>query len=314
MLGVAAVTPFDSVRLFPLQHPLILKILAMHSAIKETLAGMVKGLAPNLVHYHQTTTWAERSLPHFIILGAQKAGTTSLHEYLSQHPQLVPSLKKEVHFFDGGTNPKIDTFAKGLPWYRAHFPLEKHLEDGKKTFESSPLYLFHPRVPQRIAEMLPTVKMIVLLRNPSKRAISHYFHEKRKGREPLPMYEAFTQEEHRLEPVLKTADYNSHAFIHYSYKGRGLYWQQLERYFQYFTRDQVLILASEELFRRTEACLRTVFEFIGVDPAYKVANLQPKNVANNRTAVPSKVYDDLDEFFKPHNEKLYQLLGQDFGW
>jgi hypothetical protein len=286
----------------------------MHQTIQRTLAGVARAIVPDLVHQYQKNTWAQRSLPQFIILGAQKAGTTSLHDYLSQHPQLVPSLKKEVHFFDGGTHPSIDTFEKGLPWYRAHFPLERDLQDGKQTFESSPLYLFHPRVPQRIAEVLPNVKMIVLLRNPSKRAISHYFHERRKGREPLGMYEAFTSEECRLAPLIENANYNSHGFIHHSYKCRGLYQQQLERYFQLFTKEQLLILSSEHFFSATAACLRTVFEFIGVDPEYQVTNLQPKNVANNRTVVPPLVDDYLDEFFKPHNERLYQLLGQDFGW
>lgn len=116
-----------------------------------------------------------------------KCGTTSLFYYLAQHPQLIPSATKEVHFFDGRVSLENDTWALGLPWYRAHFPLKISMGDGKKAFEASPSYLFHPWAPERIHATLPNVKLIALLRNPAKRAVSHYLHERRKGRETLPL-------------------------------------------------------------------------------------------------------------------------------
>jgi hypothetical protein len=177
---------------------------------------------------YRQATWRRRILPDFIIIGAMKSGTSSLFAYLSQHPQLYPSCKKEVHFFDGGLNPKIDTFEKGQAWYRAHFPLTSKMSIDSKTFEASPLYIFNPLAPKRIFDLVPNVKIIAVLRNPIERAISHYFHEKRKNRESLPIYEALLNEEKRLEPVIKRKDYKNRIFIDYSYKTRGLYKEQLE--------------------------------------------------------------------------------------
>src|SRR5579863_6754349 len=116
-----------------------------------------------------------RLLPDFMIIGTQKGGTTSLYNYLIDHPNISSIFKKEPHFFDFN-------FYKGVSWYRAHFPslLEKYYSErvhGQKfiTGEASPYYLYHPLVPQRIKETMPTAytKFIVLLRNPIDRAYSH---------------------------------------------------------------------------------------------------------------------------------------------
>ncbi len=100
---------------------------------------------------HRTATWQARCLPHFIIIGAQTAGTTSLHFYLSQHPQLQMALKKEIHYFDGGLVFDIDNYEKGEAWYRAHFQKKKKLDPSHLTYEASPRYIFHPLAPERIA-------------------------------------------------------------------------------------------------------------------------------------------------------------------
>ncbi len=129
---------------------------------------------------YRQATWHLRSLPNFIVIGANKSGTTSLYFYLSQHPQLLPSSTKEVHFFDGGgTKSNINTFPKGPSWYRSHFPLKKDMLPHQKTFEASPSYICHPLVPRRIFELLPDVKIIALLRNPTERAIAHFFWKKK---------------------------------------------------------------------------------------------------------------------------------------
>ena len=132
-------------------------------------------LKKRIILEYQKLSSDKRSFPDFIIIGAQKSGTTSMYAYLEQHPDIIGSLNKEIHFFDGGTNPKVDNFKKGINWYKAHFPLCENVEN-KKIFEASPLYIFSPLVPKRIANYIPKVKVIALLRNPSDRAISHYFH------------------------------------------------------------------------------------------------------------------------------------------
>ncbi len=281
---------------------------------RRLIQNSVKSNIRRIILKCRQATWSNRCLPDFIIIGSQKAGTTSLYAYLSQHPQLVPSYKKEVHFFDGGLKPSVDTFMKGKPWYLAHFPLRKNINNSQQVFEASPLYIFNPLAPQRIANLVPNIKIIALLRNPTERAISHYFHEKRMGRELLAISAALKKEESRLKPVIEAKDYKSEIFIHYSYKSRGLYKKQLERYFKLFSEDQILVIDSEEFFDKPDTCLKRVFEFVEVDSEFKVPDITPKNVANNKSGVASYVYDDLDSFFMPHNQKLYEMLGVNYGW
>ena len=259
-------------------------------------------------------TWRGRRLPDFIIIGAQKTGTSSLFRYLNQHPQLRASFRKEVHFFDGGLDPDVDDFSKGQAWYRSHFPRKASVVDGQRVFEASPLYIFNPLAPKRIAESIPQAKLILVLRNPVERAISHYFHEVRRGREPLPLMEALQSEDRRLAAALEGQDFKSYEFIHYSYKSRGLYREQLARYLEHFAMEDILILSSEAMLADPRSTLRRVFEFVGVDPEFSVGNLRPSNIGRNKEAVEPEVYAYLQDYFRAPNEELYELIGQDLGW
>src|SRR5690348_1015601 len=138
-----------------------------------------------------------RLLPDFLIIGTQRGGTTSLYHYLQAHPCIGPASTKEVHFFDM-------RFHKGLAWYRGHFPsridqyaVEQAHGHSLVTGEATALYLFHPHAPKRVAEALPSVKLIVLLRNPVNRALSHYYHAVKHGQETLSFEEAIQGEEQR---------------------------------------------------------------------------------------------------------------------
>ena len=283
-------------------------------SLKQMIPNWIKPYALSVRRQYRRATWRYRALPDFIIIGAQKSGTSSIYYYLSQHPQLLPSFNKEVHFFDGGLDSSVDNFEKGKPWYCAHFPLNKNISADQKTFEASPLYIFNPLAPKRIFDLIPQVKIIALLRNPTERAISHYFHEKRFHREPLSIYEAFEKEEQRLGPVIKEKDYKSDIYMHQSYKSRGLYKDQLERYLKYFSMDQILVMSSEMFFTHPDHSLKRMFEFVGVDTDYKVKDLTPMNVARNRRDVAPEVYEYLNNFFLPHNQALYELVGEDYGW
>ena len=270
-------------------------------------------LKEDLIWSTREATWRFRPLPDFIIIGAQKSGTTSLFFYLSQHPEIVPPLKKEIHYFDGGLKPNVDNYCKGEPWYRAHFPLKGNLAPGQIVFEASPLYLYNPLAPRRIFDLMPDVKMIVLLRNPINRAISQFNHNKRQGKEPLSLFEALKKEEARMRPAVEQNDYKSDLFRRYSYKSRGLYKEQLERYFNHFSRDQLLILPSKVFFTQTRKTLRRIFDFVGVSEDFQVKDLTPRNVSHKNRNVPPAVYQYLDSFFKPHNQALFDLLGEDLG-
>lgn len=266
-----------------------------------------------LSRQYRLWTADRRCLPDFIIIGTQKGGTTSLFHYLAQHPQLRASWRKEVHYFDGGLNPRRDNYARETRWYRANFPLAGDMTAGEQAFEASPLYLFHPLAPARMAALLPDVRLIALLRNPVERALSHYFHEVRKGRETLPVMEALQNEEARLAPVLEAGDYKHTAFMHFSYKLRGHYAEQIRRYHQYFPPEKLLVLGSEAFFTEPQASLQRIFDFVGVG-AGNVPDLMARNVGSNRAHVPPPVYDYLQAYYQPLNRDLYDLLGTDFGW
>ena len=251
-----------------------------------------------------------RALPDFLIIGAQKSGTTSLYKYLVEHPKILPSFKKEVHFFDLN-------YHKGVGWYRAHFPLkvEKNLKAGL-TGEATPLYIFHPHVPQRVHSIIPKVKLIVMLRNPVDRAYSHYWHEVRKGRERLGFEEAIRAEERRvkdeLKKVMDNEHYNSFNFIHYTYLTRGIYVEQLRRWMHYFPRKQFFIFSSEEFFSNPSKIYIEILKFLRL-PRWEP---QEYRVYHKGRYPPMNrlIREQLVDFFKPYNEELYRLIGRKFNW
>ena len=282
--------------------------------LKKITINRLKPISNQLIWAYRRVTWRSRRLPDFIIIGAQKSGTSSLYAYLSQHPQIVPSFLKEVHFFDGVKYPAVDMSVRSQAWYRAHFPVDKKINDHCKTFEASPLYIFHPLAPKRIHDLLPEVKMIAILRNPTERTVSHYLHSKRFGYESLPFEKALQAEKNRLESAMSKNNFTDKHFIHHSYKKRGLYKQQLERYFEYFRRDQLFVISSEELFFEPQNALQQVFNFLEIDNDFKVKDLKPRNVTNIKTRIAPSVYQDLNEYFLPHNTALFNLIGRRFAW
>ncbi len=256
-----------------------------------------------------------RSLPQFIVIGAQKAGTTSLQYYLSQHPHIVPGFRKGIHFFDGGLHPDVvDNFKKGVGWYRAHFPLKKELGSDRITGEASPLYIYNPVAAARIHAVVPEVKLIAVLRNPADRAISQYYHEERKQGTGEEILKRFNDEDEILGRALNEADYKSFAFLHRSYRSRGLYCQQLERYLKLFSRDQLLVVNSEVFFENPTETLRRIFSYLKIDNDFIVPDITPKNTASNSGKVSPEVSAYLREYFRPHNEALYDLIGEKFNW
>jgi hypothetical protein len=283
------------------------------ASIRKILPGWLKRWGRSLIWKWRLQTARFRVLPDFLIIGVQKGGTTSLYAYLEQHPQILPSYRKEIEFFDGGKHD-YDQFQNGERWYRAHFPLKMMMRPGKKTFEASPSYIFNPQAPERIHEMLPNVKLILLLRNPTERAVSHYFHMKRQGSEPLPMLEAFKEEEERLAPVWGTKDYNTRTFDFLSYKSRGKYEEQISRYLKYFPRNQLLIIESDEFYHDLEGTLKRIFAYVGVDETVSIRDLKARNVSENRTEIDPEVREYLDGFFEPYNQKLYALIGKNYKW
>jgi hypothetical protein len=260
-----------------------------------------------------------RVLPDFLIIGAQKGGTTSLYDYLGQHPQIARSLRKEINFFTGGPDPEVDLWRLGEGWYRAHFPLRAKMAPGQKAFEASPDYMLHPLAAGRIAGLLPDVKLVAMLRNPTDRAISHYFHNVREGEparngETLPIGAAMAAEEARMAPILAAEDYRCVAFRALSYKLRGHYADQLARYLALFPRENLLVLRAEDLFEDPDGLMARLFAFLDVAPNLAALQFAARNVGFNARPVDPAVRESLDAYFAPLNRRLYELIGEDFGW
>jgi hypothetical protein len=247
-----------------------------------------------------------RALPGTVILGAQKSGTTSLHYYLVQHPGVTAPLRKEVHYFDLNLE-------RGERWYRAHFG---HSDAPGLNLDSSPYYLFHPAVPQRLRDLLPQARLIVLLRDPVRRAYSHYWHECDKGREKLSFEDAVAAEPGRVdaahEALARGQVAHSGDHQHFSYLARGRYAEQLERWFAAFPREQFLILRFEDLAREPLAVLNRTLGFLGLAPATSVS-LEARH-KRSYPPMSEATAARLREYFEPHNRRLEALLGQSMGW
>ncbi len=257
-----------------------------------------------------------RVLPDFIIIGAQRSGTTSLYSYLVAHPGVAPAFKKEVHFFDLN-------FRKGVGWYRGHFPTRVYRRWAERirkhrilSGEATPYYLFHPHAPRRTFELVPRVRLLALLRNPVDRAYSHYQHERRRGRETLSFEEALAREAERLNGemrrLLADEDYDSFNHRHYSYLSRGIYIEQVRAWTALFPREQMLILKSEDLFDDPERVMKQVYDFLELPP-WAPAKWEKYHV-EQYPEMDASMRGRLLEYFRLHNEKLSQYLGVNFDW
>ncbi|RMH14569.1 MAG: sulfotransferase [Gammaproteobacteria bacterium] len=251
-------------------------------------------------------------MPDFIIIGAQKSGTTSLYQYLTGHPNILPALVKEVHFFDLNHH-------RGKDWYLSNFPyIQRHHSNANRYIcgESSPYYLFHPLVPKRMRELCPHVKLIVLLRNPVDRAVSHYHHMVQRGLEKLSFIDALKEEGRRLEGeearLIADPKYISAAHWHYSYLSRGLYAQQLQRWFELFPKESLLILKAEDFFQETSSKLHEVCQFLGVSKWN--FQIQEKHNVGSYRKVDEEAVRFLEDYYREPNRQLVELLGSEFDW
>ena len=263
-------------------------------------------------------TAGNRTLPKFLIIGGAKCGTTSLYDYLVQHPNVMALYdnRKEINYLDR-------KLGKGLSWYKGHFPLRNEIKElenrlgGKVVVgEATTSYIFHPNAPHLVKELMPDVKIIAVLRNPIDRAYSQYHHEVRKGREQLPFEEAVDMEPRRLngeyEKILADKYYHSEERHDHSYLERGKYAEQLDRWFQYFPREQFLILKSEDLFQNPAPLYKKVLAFLGLTD-FQGIRFEKLN-AGKYTDLSPELRARLAAYFQVPNQKLSELLKTDFGW
>jgi hypothetical protein len=259
------------------------------------------------------------------VIGTNASGTTSFYWNLVQHPQILPATTKEVHFYDRH-------WEEGLGWYRAHFPLLPATR-GRITGEATPSYLFRPVVAGRVAATVPDAKLIALLRNPVDRAYGHYHKRLRKG-SIGPSFQAVARAELELlgRSPLSRATLEARVALRDTQRGtplreldlasydgtpfllRGLYRIQLEEWFKHFPRDRFLILASEDYYRDSPRILReAACDFLGC-ACWKPSRYRSRNQGHSYPPMDPAIRAELSEFFRPHNEALYELLERDLGW
>lgn len=263
--------------------------------------------------------------PDFIIIGAKRAGTTSLYRYLVRHPRVLPMFPsngflplkenlKGVHYFDTG-------YGHGNAWYHSHFPSQltriwaSRRSGGRViTGEASPYYFFHPHAAERAARAVGSARLVLLLRDPVERTFSHYREQVRNGVEHLDFEAALAAEPRRLadarEAGPKWAD--SFAYEHQSYVAQSEYATAIVRWLAVYPRSQLLIVRSEDFYADPQGVYDEVLIFLKLPP-YPLTDVASWNAAPTSAMRPS-TRQKLCDHFASHNAELAALLGRDFGW
>ena len=253
-----------------------------------------------------------RVLPDFFVIGAGRTGTTSLYHYLDQHPSLSKSAYDELGFFDVN-------FHLGLNWYRSLFPSVftkfriKLKTDFFMTYDVTPSYVRRPWIAKRIKKLFPKSKLIIVLRNPVDRTYSHYHLHRKFGETRT--FEEFIKNEiddiSKWDVELKDDNYFA-TKVENSSLARAFYAEQLPIWFEQFSKNQILIISSENLASNTRKTMNEIFSFLNL-PEYDIPDIKKVNVSK-KSKMNSKTQEILLEFFKPYNEQLYDFLNKKFDW
>lgn len=217
------------------------------------------------------------ALPDYLILGAQRCGTTSMMNYIADHPGVGRVPRREIKFF-------YQNWKRGWRWYESLFGDEPGLLHGEK----SPSYLIFPSTPVRVMERIPKAKFIALLRNPVHRALSQYGMRKRL----IGVNVSFDDFNWRNGYMLE----------------RGHYATQLKRWFKHYPRSQFLILKSEDFFEDTRGTMDRVWDFLGLERVHP-EQYQVHGSNTEATKVSDESIRKLEEYYAPHRRELKELLG-----
>ena len=266
----------------------------------------VRKVARNAIWGFGRATSRWRPLPDFLVLGAQKAGTTALYAYLRWHPGITGPSWKEVSFFDRH-------WWRGEAWYRGQFPLRSR---GRLVGEASPSYLFHPLAPERVRSLVPEARLVALVRDPVARAYSHYQHEVALGREPLSFEDALAAEPSRTqgeaERLVADPRAFSRAWWDHTYVARGRYAEQLERWLEVFPREQLLVVPTEDLGERPAETYAAILAFLGAE-AHELGEY-PRIFGREYAEMRPETRAALTQTFAEPNRRLEALLGRELGW
>lgn len=252
----------------------------------------------------------EGAMPEFLVIGAQKGGTAFFYHLLTRHPLVAPAQRKEIHYFDR-------YHELGDEWYRWRFPRAPGADgSGRGTIsgEATPNYLYNPLVPRRAAGTVPGARLLALLRNPVERAYSHYQMMVRLGHESETFEDALEAEGARI--AADAGDPDGFAARRHTYASRGLYAEQLERWLGLFPRERLLVQKSEDFFARPAEVLGRAQDFLGLPRLRPTpADLSVgRHEGGYAEPLAPATRARLEDHYRPHNERLYGLLGRDLGW
>jgi Sulfotransferase family len=243
------------------------------------------------------TSLVGKGLPELVVIGAMKCGTSALHRLLDRHPDICMSQPKELNFFfgpchqPGGGSWAAGNWHRGVAWYAGHFDARARIRG-----ESSPGYTSpsHPEAAPRMAALIPTARLLYLVRDPVDRAISQYRHHQAEGSETRPLAEAL------LDPGSQ-------------YLARSRYHDRLVPFLERFDRRAIAIVCQEELLADPCGTLGVVFEFLGVDAGRWRGVPRPRRLADRPPPAPGRrLRERLTEALRDDADRLRALAGRDF--
>ncbi len=242
-------------------------------------------------------------LPDVIIAGEAKCGTTSLYNYLVQHPGIEKCIGQEVHYFD-------ENYRRNKRWYRSHFPLASR---NKMSVESTPRYYTDPEVPERIKNCLPEVKIILLFRDPTLRANSGIKQALKRGVIKRTEAESLVENElswaNKFWPkIVKKDHYMQKSYDKETILMRGRYVERYSVWKNVFGKKQTLILKSEDLFDNTRDVMRIVFSFLDLDPKKTDNNYRVHNASKIQSPLTEQTVSKLRDYYRPYNKRLFRKL------
>jgi hypothetical protein len=291
-------------------------------SVKGRVPPQVKAAGRAAVRRWAVATAGRRVTPDFLVAGAKRGGTTSLWNWLQQHPGVLPMFPavqqiKSPHYFD-------IHWTRGERWYRSHFPTRAAVDRAERRLgyrpvvgEASPYYMFHPLAPERVAATIPAAKVIMLLRDPVDRAYSNFRERRGSDAEDLASFvEALDAEEPRLagevERILRDPGYYSYHHDNHTYLARGRYDEQVRRWLQHHDRERLFIARSEDMYDDPAAFFARVEDFLGLPHCDTIR-------FDHHHKLPSRGWEEavrqrLISYYEPHNEALFETLGERFEW
>jgi hypothetical protein len=267
-------------------------------------------------------TYLLREVPDFLVVGGTFCAKSYLYSHIAQHDCVFKALKDETAFF-------YDWYDKGQKYYRPNFPTSIYKSvfkviHGRKLMVGESMTLPYREVPERVFKVNPNPKIIIILRNPIDRAYASYLAMVRKGKENYSFQEAILRKVNRWASINRVMAERNILMTENRINGfpdneistylrNSIYVDDVKRWAEFFPKENMLFLKSEELFESPILVTNRVLEFIGLEQLNQISVID-ENLEKDSEVIESGLRKELVEFFRPFNEKLYQFIGQDFGW